>query len=181
MTSGCWPRTLIGPGLRTRWGLCFGLVSLPSPPVPVTLKHWREKCQISDAVHGNHNNKTQQTTGALEKWRPHSEKTSGCPISTPSPPLPGRERAEGPGEGWHTGTDREWVGQEVESVGGYSLERFNLQNQGQSALMGKDLYWFVSCLFFFLYIEVPRLGVESELQPPAYTGSHSSARSELHL
>ena len=73
------------------------------------------------------------------------------------------------------------MGQEVESVGGYSLERFNLQNQGQSALMGKDLYWFVSCLFFFLYIEVPRLGVESELQPPAYTGSHSSARSELHL
>ena len=30
------------------------------------------------------------------------------------------------------------------------------------------------------HMEVPRLGVQSELQPPAYTTAHSNARSLTH-
>lgn len=51
VTSGCQSLDPRLPGSRASvcvcvWGFSLGLVPLPSPPVPVTLKHWREKAAI---------------------------------------------------------------------------------------------------------------------------------------
>ena len=47
------------------------------------------------------------------------------------------------------------------------------------------VFWFVCLFLVFLgphpqHMEVPRLGVKSELQLPAYTTAHSNARSLTH-
>ena len=52
---------------------------------------------------------------------------------------------------------------------------------GKNILIGILFYFFIFLGLHMRYMEVPRLGTESELQLPAYTTATANTESETHL